>query len=41
MVFVMGQRDAVDLPIQKVRLLALMGWRWIGLVEWTAIKPKY
>lgn len=32
-IFLVRQMDEVGLPIQKVRLLALMGCKWMGLAE--------
>ena len=36
----LGQKVAVSLPIQKRWPLALTDWRWIGLAERAAMRPK-
>lgn len=36
----LGQKVAVSLPIQKRWPLALTDWRWMGVVERAAMRPK-
>ena len=36
---IIGQKDEVSLPIQKLKPAALTECRWTGEAEWVAIKP--
>lgn len=36
----LGQKDAVGLPIQSAKPLALSDWRWMGEPEWAAMTLK-